>query len=357
MRPTEDLPARARNWFWYWTVKNHYQLSDDKLDRRFLATAGSRRRHFERIGQTASSPATVAIRDGKTLLELVDQDGLSDAKLIFDSELWEYLSTRDSSAEVYSDFIAQVMKERGWYRINADDRHLYSLFLGKDEPAVEAHVATSYSAMLHMLINDASIQSLAVLVALFREAMANTLLDQALSIRIALRGAVTWTCHCHNIPELPTRLLRQLIDDRVLSNRWLTEKDWWAQQATNSRKPTSTRERVRNFSAWVNWYTQDSYRFGTSSYGLHPIVPRSKRIDWIEEQRLALTRTYHQIKQQEGELGQFDGSLVAALRRLSERTHSATAELISAHIPPDSASESFYKSRPPLEIEGLPEPY
>lgn len=357
MRPTEDLPARARNWFWYWTVKNHYQLSDDKLDQRFLASTGSRRRHFERIGQTASSPATVAVLDGKTLLALVEQDGFTEAKLVFDSKLWQYLLVRDEPAETYSEFIAQVLEKRGWHRIPTDDRPLYSMFLGQNEPAVEFHVSTAYSAMLHRLVNDASFESLAVLVALFREAMANTLLDQALSIRIALKCAVTWTCHSNSIPDQPTRLLRQLIHDRVLSNRWLTEQDWRMQQTNGAGRASSTRDRVRNFNAWVRWYTEDSYRFGTSSYGLHPIVPRSKRIDWIEDQRLLLTEVCKQIQEQEGENGIFDESINAKLRLLSAHTHLLTKALIDSHQPPPVMAETFYDSRPTLEMDFLPKPY
>lgn len=356
MRPVDDLVERVRNWFWYWTVRRQSGLSNDALDMQFLGPGekGGRRRHFERIGQTASSPAAVAVKDGKTLLKLVDEAGLTDAGLLFESKIWEFLSERDAPLQVYSDFIAEYVETKGWHRLHSRDAHLYITFLGEDEPAVQPDVSTAYSAMLHKLVNEATIEALTVLIALFREAMGSMLLTQAIAIQTAIRAAVTWTCMRNEIPDLPKNLLGQLVDDRALGNRWLTEADWRHNANVPRKKRMTTLERKRELHAWVRWYIKESGLIGKTPYGHTPIVPRGERIDWLEANRSELVSIKSLISELKQEHWTFEDSMIPEYKAYAESALARANELLAQCAAPDCEPARFYVSPPPLQLGFLP---
>lgn len=359
MRPVDDLAFRARTWFWYWTLRNDSGLSNDGLDDRFLSqdAKGGRKRHFERIEQTASSPASFALKDGKTLLKLVDEGGFPEASQVFNCRLWEFLTERDAPPQTYSDYIAEYIDARGWHRIGVRDLSLYITFLGDQEPAVQQDVSTVYSAMLHKLMNETTLDGIAVLVALFREAMAGMLLQQAIAIKSALGAAVVWTCRQRSIPKTPARLLSQLIDDRVFSNRWFSQEDWRVHTGHPRKEKLSTRERVREFKAWVQWYIKDSHRIGTTQFGLFPIVPRSERIHWIEENGAELQAVLRDVGRLKEEHWMFSDSLIPRFQEHAESSRLAADALLKIYAPPDSKPEVFYESEPPFRMGNLLQPY
>ena len=51
---------------------------------------------------------------------------------------------------------------------------------------------------------------------------------------------------------------------------------------------TCTRERAREFQAYVEWYVRRPNQSGPGEYGEFSIVPRSSRIEWLESNRDAL---------------------------------------------------------------------
>lgn len=262
MRPADDLGFRARNWFWYWRVRELSGLSNEKLDRQAFGDVG-RKRHFERIQHTACSPDEIALVQGKTLLEIVDQWSLTGhdacgsfapATEAFRSPLWEFLTRQDFRPQAYTDYIQQAIAARGWHRIHARDLGLYLAFLGEDEPAIGPSDSVAYSAMLHKLVNEATPDALALLIALFREAMHAVALQEALLIKSAISVTTSWMGHVLHLPQQLTDLLTTLVQDRVLANVWLSEADWRELSGTARRSGKTSRDRLKDFRAWVKWY-------------------------------------------------------------------------------------------------------
>lgn len=362
MRPTQDLAYRARNWFWYWRVRQISGLSNEALDHKSFGTHG-RRRHFERLEASASDPDEMPLVDGKTLLALVDtwdrpEDGspgpYAGATRAFGSKLWSFLATRDLAPAVYTDFIQQYAEERGWMRAHDRDYGLYEMFLGADEPAIEYGVETAYSAMLHRLVNEATPDATAVLVALFREAMHQVELENAIAIRKALTASIVWMGELLEIPRNVTQLIKQLASDRVLSNRWITEADWRTQTNTPVTPKLATRARIRELNAWIRWYTQRPPEFDGNGYGRFPLVPRSARTDWLDEHRDFLDEVRREVGAMRQTHWNFRDSQVPENRALAEQARIHADGLLSHICPPDAAPERFYTTRPNLEMGGLP---
>lgn len=362
MRPTQDLAHRARNWFWYWRVRQISGLTNEQLDHKCFGAHG-RRRHFERLEDSASDPDDMPLVDGKTLLALVDawdrpEDGgpgpYAGATRDFGSKLWSFLASRDLAPSVYTDFIQQYAAERGWIRAHDRDYGLYAMFLGADEPAIEHGVETAYSAMLHRLVNEATPDTTAVLVALFREAMHQVELEYAIAIRKALTVSIMWMGEALGIPQNITQLIRRLVSDRVLSNRWITEADWRAQTNTPVTPKLATRARIREFNAWVRWYTKRPLAFDGNGYGRFPLVPRSARTDWLEAHRDFLDEVRGEVGAMRHAHWNFRDSLVPENRALAEQARIHADGLLSHICPPDAAPERFYTTRPNLEMGGLP---
>lgn len=362
MRPTQDLAYRARNWFWYWRVRQISGLTNEELDKKCFGAHG-RRQHFERIEASASDPDEMPLVDGKTLLALVDAwDRPADARPGpyagasggFRSKLWFFLATRDLPPAVYTDFIQQYAAERGWMRAHDRDYPLYAMFLGADEPAIENGVETAYSAMLHKLVNEATPDTTAVLVALFREAMHQVELEKAVAIRKALTASIVWMGELLEIPRNVTQLIKQLASDRVLSNRWITEADWRKQTNTPVKPKLATRARIREFNAWVRWYTKRPLEFEGNGYGRFPLVPRSARTDWLEEHRDFLDEVRREVGAMRHTNWKLRDSQVPENQALAEQARIHAAGLLSHICPPDAAPERFYATRPSLEMGGLP---
>jgi len=362
MRPVDDLALRARNWFWYWLVRNTSGLSNTQLDRKCFGEQIARKRYFENIQLTASSPNTVAVLKGKKVLEIV---GCWDAvdnqpspylpsTQAFSSHLWVFLGKRNLPADTYSEFIQKYIEERGWIRLHARELPLYVTFLGASEPAARPGVSTAYSGMLHKLVSEATPDALAVLIALFREAMLGIFLEQAVALKIALRTATHRMCQQHNMPNDISRLLRRMIDDRVLSNSWLTEEDWRRHTGTQRKAKISSRERVRQFRAWVEWYVNESRPLIQTGYGGCPIVPRSPRVDWVAKNKDTLNEAYQQLALVAQRSRMLQDIPVGLTEEPEKLTIIETPELMHALSRPKKRSAGFYDAmRPRLEMGDL----
>jgi hypothetical protein len=363
MRPTEDLAVRARNWFWYWQVRGMAELSNDRLDEKFLGAGRGRARHFERIQQTASSPDKMALSDGKTLLDLVhshtepgadNPHPYTEARATFQSGLWEFLSRRDIAPDGYTDFVQRYVNERGWFRASNRDDRLILMFLGETEPAVEPGASTACSAMLHKIADEATPDAVAVLVALFREALSNVQLEQAILIKSALRTSVHWTCERYAIPAPVSTLLRRLVDDRIISNIWVSEDDWRTETQSTRRKGNATRERIKDFQACVAWYIGRSFQSQAGQYGMYSIVPRSARIDWFVKNQDMLAEAYREIL----ELRRYSWER-ERLPRPESRLHGEVAAedakaILEAIALPEGEPERFYSELPQRQMGQLP---
>jgi len=366
MRISEDLAFRLRNWFWYWQVRAISGLSDDGLDEKCFGESDRRRRQFERIRASASSPNRVAVVGGQTLLDAVnDWDRPDDggpgpyavATTAFNSRFWDFLAARHLEPREYSAFIQQIARERGWVRASTDDSGVYFTFLGGDEPAIEQGLGTAYSAMLHKLVEEATPDTTAVLVALFREAMHRVDLEQAMAIKSALTTAVIMMCRRAKIDRPTEHMIWQLNKDRVLANWWITEAHWREYTQTPVKPNISTRQRIKEFQSWVWWYIGRPLSFQKTGYGLFPIVPGSARTDWVEDNRSALDIAYEDISHFRWQHLLLEDALDPAIQREAEKMKADADELVAAFRVPPGEPTRFYSSRPNLEMGDLPPAY
>ena len=359
MRPPADLGERARNWFWYGRVRTLTDRSNDQLDALFLAGKSSgRRRHFQRIYDTGCSPALVAVHEGSTLLKRVDafeidgQRPFTAAKIDFESDFWDHLRAPGVAVSACTAAIAAHARRCGWHRLPASDVGLYVTVLGEDAPCVQPVGSMAFSAMLHRLVNDQTLESLAILAALFREARHGVLLEEAMQIQRARRAGVALVSANVALPERGARLLWQLVNDRILSNWWVTIADW--PETTRLCATRSTRQRARDLNAFIDWYLSPVARPGRGRFGTTPLVPASARIAWLEDNRPLVEASvayYHSLRQD-------------AERWRFQRPDHADALLAQAGevlaalgAPTASAADLFYVARPPIELGPLPAAY
>lgn len=364
MRKPDDIALRARNWLWYCMVRGIHDVSNEHLDRKFMAARADRVRFFQRIQDSASSPDERPVLNGKTLLEVVDATDrergdhpgpFAPATNAFRSEFWDFLSNRVAPPQVYTDFIQSYASAHGWIRLANTAFAVYETFLGRGEPAIEDYVGTAYSAMLHKLANAATLDATAVLIALFREALSNVDLKRAMAINWALNAVVDSLCRNQRFPDLLTALLFRLVEDRVSGNVWLTKDDWRA--ATNmpiAKKPTS-RQRVAEFHAWVTWYVSRARPDRVARYGQLPIVPRSARVDWVEINKDQLVPVDRKVR----DLWSFDFKFdddEKSRQQIADAKRDADALIAPFKCPFDTPAR-FYDYEPRLTIADLPKCY
>lgn len=227
--PPVDIAWRLRNWVWYWTVKRISGLSDEALDRRYLPESpnGSRKRFFQRLRGLGSDPTLPrADLDQGSVFQQVHGQGqgqpLEAAKSDFSSKLWDLLTNPRLRIEDHRRYINEVMKERGWYRLRTEDCRIAAAFLIDPLfgfPEGREHV---YSAMLYHLEADPSADHIALLAALFREAMSEVALSEAIQLRSSLLACASKWIKSIEMPPPQRRLLTLLIEQRLVHNWWFT---------------------------------------------------------------------------------------------------------------------------------------
>lgn len=366
MRNPDDLAIRARNWYWYWKVRNISGMSNYQLDAKcFNDTGTSRKRYFERVEATASAPDRMPTVGGKTVLDVVagwkaiagnKPGSFASATSAFRSRFWEFLSSRGLQPDVYSSFIQDFADQRGWMRFGDGEGLLYEKLLGFKDASSLVIAPTAYSAMLHKLINDQSIDSLAVLVALYREAIGEGRLDEAIVIK---RATICALGHIH-VPGMPTQLvdlISWLVRDRVFSNIWITEMDWRARTRTPRRSDISSDERAQELLELVHWYVERAHMLRHTGYGQYPIVPKSPRHVWLIENEDMLTVPLAKLSQL--------GITFAAMDLCDSGSMDAKAKSDRAKIQrvrrtiksPPPGKDRFYNDPPPIVCEDLPQPF
>ncbi len=287
-RPELDIAIRIRNWLWYSEIKAATQLSDDRLDQRFVHIQLKqghdpiRQRVFYEIKSMGSSPDELrGYRIKKSIFEKVHENGqFADIKFNFELPLWRYLSDPTVSTDEYRSYLKQEIERLGLFRLDTRDAEVARIAMGRDEPAVQYGVNRVFSAMVHHFANQPNLlHSICVLTALFKEAYAEYELElaQAISeiIMMLSRQAAMSTL-------LPTRmkyLLDKLIQDRILKNIWVREYDF-AKYRTDS---SATRK--RHLQDFIDWYNDPKCPPRNILQSGYPIVAKTNRTEWFVENR------------------------------------------------------------------------
>lgn len=285
--PPTDIAWRLRNWVWYWLVKEITDQSDEALDATYLPPPGpdgARRRFFHRVRTLGSDP-TVPRHDldGRSVFESVHAQGagpqLQIARAAFDSRLWWMLSLPPQGVEDDRRYIADTIAAQGWYRFQPEDRELGVEFI-RDEPAFgqcedREHV---YSTMLTHLESHASADYVALLAALYREALNEVSLEQAIQLRSSLRACTAhWVRHLA-IPEDIARLIERLVYTRLARNIWMTPEI--------PREQFSTQQQYVR--ALVKAHMEEQPAVDGDRLSMYPIVLLSPRLAWLQAHREAL---------------------------------------------------------------------
>lgn len=259
-KPITDLSVRMRNWFWYWSLRNRLgDASDSDLDLRFIVelrpTHAEPPKYFERMRRGGWGPDEVPLAwRGSKLLEIVDSCAdCSGLKADFESPIWRMIGDRSLSAHWYTEQIEELLLARGESREPIPYTWHYG-FLFDPEKTFDPEEALdeSYLATLERLKSEASVQSLTLLCAMFREAWHALHLHQL----IPLANAVLWTTSAvsRNIPGIYGGLMYRLILDRVLGNVWIEQSDWSDHVGRAPRAGRAFAQRAKELEDFVHWY-------------------------------------------------------------------------------------------------------
>lgn len=293
--PPADISWRLRSWIWYWMLKEATKQSDDELDRRYLPSgprSGARPRLFERIRSIGSDPTCPRVDLlNRSIFERVHAERdptIEPARAAFESPLWRMLSDSGMTIEDYRHVITQIIAARGWYRASSEDRKLGVTFM-PDDPAfgMSEDRANVYSTMLTSLESTPSADNIALLAALFREALAGVALEQAILLRSSLRVCAAFWTRAIALPDPLSELLDRLIDERIVRNLWRSP-------AIPAEAKKSQRLYVR---ALIQRHLQKAPDLDGPMQAALPIVRRSPRIEWLCEHRSVLGAAVHIISE------------------------------------------------------------
>ncbi|HEV2682083.1 MAG TPA: hypothetical protein VGV14_16380 [Rhodanobacter sp.] len=201
---------------------------------------------------------------------------LQQAEEYLKSHLWVMLTDPLLRLEDHRQFISSIISKRGWYRAGAEDRRIVGAFLLTDPMfGYPEGVGSVYSAMLTHLETHPSADHVALLAALFREAIVEVQLSEAQLLRTSLLTCVHSWAHSLGMPALQHRLLVHLVEQRLVHG-------WWFTPDLNLKAYGSQRRYVQ---AMLKAHTATPVSGMTDSCATRPIVLLSPRVAWIDAHR------------------------------------------------------------------------
>jgi hypothetical protein len=293
MRTLDDISVRTQNGFWYYQVRQIEHLSDAALDRKAFGEDCERRRYFEGIRRSWSSPNARGVVGDMKMLEVVDgwdrgdtgPGPYAEAKINYESAFWKFVSDPNIPLDEYSEHIAKYVQSNDLIRLRREDLRLYDSFLSAYEPALQCGDTPAYRAMLHNLAMIGTLDALSVLIAIFREAMARGSLDQAIAVRDAIRLGISEMLVTGRIPSEVATCVHALVESRALANRWVSVDEWKSSDQKAIKNPSSA-ERKRAFDRYRRWFI--AHATTRNGYGDTPFVIPTDGILWLERNRDAL---------------------------------------------------------------------
>ena len=305
-RPATDIAWRLRNWVWYCQIKKAIPLSDEALDAKYLVWephSVTRRRLFQRIRSVGSEPDSGEDDNSdESIFQRVHAEStplLDGAKDNFNSLLWKMLAKPGYAQREHANIIDGIVAARGWYRASAEDIAVGKYFI-EDDPAFGWHSdhVNVYSSMLTSLESEPGAVNLALLGALFHEAMSVVDLETAAALRDSLLACGTlWMANIGwwdtNDPLLENMdrhwLLHGAVFEHLLERR-IVRGDWTKPQI-DPRVHRNQRQYVQAL-LQANARPQSNAGSGPS---LRPIVLPSPRIRWLQENRTTLSKVRKEL--------------------------------------------------------------
>ncbi|WP_233840943.1 hypothetical protein [Dyella sp. 2HG41-7] len=256
--------------------------SDERLDEDYLphgTAEGARLRFFQRVRSLGSDPSVPRKTwKGESVFDRVHASGgdpnLDVARDAFHSKLWSMLAAPTWTVEDYQRFIDELIQARGWYRASVKDRQLGRVFF-RDDPAFgqSADRDHVYSTMLTHLESHPSADHVALLAALFREALGEVALETALQLSSSLRACTSLWLHAIELPDEVRELVQKLVEDRLVRNSWKTPN---LDQATQNQ---------RQYVKALTYAHLKQSPYSQPQNASFPIVLPSPRLKWLAENR------------------------------------------------------------------------
>lgn len=282
-----DLAYRVRNLGWYWLIKAATGLSDGALDKEFIyINKYVRPRYFFQIRAVGSSPDELrGYRRYRTLYAKVHDGGrYPEANAWFSSGLWEMLASPHWKAADYSAFIASEVSQRSWYRPSSAAFAIGQLAF--DSPVFAEGGARAYRAMLLHLGGFPTLENIALLCALYREAHAAFQLAHAENIHGLIVVSLATFSRRSKLPDDLKRCFVRLVEDRMLDNVW---KDEDAMPPSGDRRKLTRAKQIKQFIAWYG--SRDANQSGANL----PILGNSRRMQWLEANHARLLKRFPPI--------------------------------------------------------------
>lgn len=244
----KSIVHRLRALVWYAVVKKAFNnFSDTDLDRLFVkrtATGRSyrkvgRTRTFSLIGSLGVDPnwsegirKSKRRRDSKeddiksrhrrsfSLVEVVGRhNNCAHTRSVYLSLFWRLVSPPAPTLAELRNIIAIVLDNLGLFRA-VGDAPLESGRAIKSHVAFKRYPSEEYKRSLAELVKAGSLDHVALLAALYLEALYVGSLEQALELREAVRACADRFVTNEMLPDFPRLLLLFLIEERVIKNQW-----------------------------------------------------------------------------------------------------------------------------------------
>lgn len=225
-RPLADWAIRCRTWTWYAAVMSrHYQVDDD-MDVDFVPGAADRApderfRTFARIRRLGQDP-TKERKDGTTLVDAVDADArYKGTAKVYRSSFWELLKPPAKTPDQIDRLIDSLAAARGLYRATSAEAPIGKTPYPKAPGfALGATVTDEYRKFTEALAVSGDIDDLALLCALYRQAVFSFSVEHAKHLMNEVMEASTYFASRISLHDDAQLLFDALITRRVIGNDW-----------------------------------------------------------------------------------------------------------------------------------------
>lgn len=221
--PFTDIAGRARSLVWYQFIKGKTAYDDAQLDAKYVRQGRTAEptRAFTQIRRNAVDPGWEDGTGERRDFNLVDAlaKDFKGSRELYESHLWILFSPVAPTSAKISEIIDGLITKLGLFRSSDIAPREASPSL-KKHAAFRPYPAPEYRQSLVALTKEATADHIALLGALYLEAINETALEQALLLRDLLREALQRFIADNNIHGLAKCLLITLMEDRLIARRW-----------------------------------------------------------------------------------------------------------------------------------------